>query len=159
MTIISESTRQKLVAQGFELSDDEIAKFNYWLRLAPTVCMLWVTTGLIFGSTVLIASLIPVGLLCFAFARHPFDLIYNFGLRYLTGGEKLPIYGAPRRFVCLMAALMLSSIAVSFILGFFAVGYTIGISMAAMLLLNVVTGNCGPCVFYNRLVGTASAEV
>jgi hypothetical protein len=159
MATISESTRQKLVAQGFELSDDEIFKFNYWLRLAPAVCMLWVTTGLVLGSTALIAMLIPVGVLCFAFARHPFDLVYNLGLRYLTGGEKLPIYGAPRRFVCLMAALMLASIALSFGFGFFAVGYAIGISMAAMLLLNVVTGNCGPCVVYNRLVGTAAEKL
>ena len=93
MLTISESTRQKLVAQGFVLSDDEITKFNYWLRLAPAVCMLWVTTGLMLGSTALIAMLIPVGVLCFAFARHPFDAVYNHALRYLTGGEKLPATG------------------------------------------------------------------
>jgi hypothetical protein len=159
MPTVSESTREKLVAQGFNLSDNEISQFNYWLRLAPAVCMLWVTTGLILGSPGLITMLIPVGLLCFALARHPFDFIYNFGLRYLTGGERLPLYGAPRRFVCLMAAMMLASIAASFGFGLFAIGYAIGISMVAMLFLNVVTGNCGPCVIYNRLVGTADRAV
>lgn len=157
MKPISEMTKQRLVAQGFGLSDEEIVAFNYWLRLAPATCMLWVSAGLLLGSTVLIAALVPVGLLCFALARHPFDAIYNFGLRFLTGGEKLPVYGAPRRFVCLMAATMLTAIAVSFGFGYFAVGYVIGISMAAMLLLNVVTGNCGPCAVYNRFVGGLGA--
>ena len=154
METISETTKQRLVAQGFELSDDEIVAFNYWLRLAPATCMLWVSAGLALGSTLMIAALIPVGLLCFALARHPFDAVYNFGLRFLTGGEKLPMYGAPRRFVCLMAAMMFAVIAVSFGFGFFAIGYVIGISMVAMLFLNVITGNCGPCAVFNRFAGT-----
>ena len=157
MGTISETTKQRLVAQGFYLNDDEVIAFNYWLRIAPATCMLWVSAGLALGSTLMIAALIPVGLLCFALARHPFDAIYNFGLRFLTGGEKLPIYGAPRRFVCLMAAMMLAAIALSFGFGYTAVGYAIGISMVAMLLLNVITGNCGPCVIYNRFAGQAKS--
>ena len=158
MKPITETTKQRLVAQGFELSDDEIVAFNFWLRLAPATWMLWVSAGLALGSTLMIAALIPVGLLCFALARHPFDAIYNFGLRFLTGGAKLPLYGAPRRFVCLMAAMMLAAIAVSLGFGFFVTGYVIGISMVAMLLLNVITGNCGPCAIYNRFVGPANSE-
>jgi hypothetical protein len=158
MKPFSQTTKQRLVAQGFDLSDDEIVAFNYWLRLAPAICMLWVLAGLALGSTFMIAALIPVGLLCFALARHPFDAIYNYGLRFLTGGEKLPLYGAPRRFVCLMAAMILAAIALSFGFGLLAVGYTIGISMVAMLLLNVVTGNCGPCAVYNHFVGPANSE-
>ena len=153
MRTISETTKQRLVAQGFDLNDDEIVEFNYWLRIAPATCMLWVTTSLALGSTMMVAALVPVALFCFARARHPFDAIYNYGLRYLIGGQKLPVYGAPRRFVCLMASLMVASIAISFGFGFFMVGYVIGISMVAMLLLNVITGNCGPCGIYNRLFG------
>ena len=158
MGTISETAKQRLVAQGFELNDEEIVAFNYWLRIAPATCMLWVSASLLLGSTAMIAALIPVGLLCFAVARHPFDAIYNYGLRFLTGGQKLPLYGAPRRFVCLMAAMMLAAIALSFGLGLFAVGYAIGISMVAMLLLNVVTGNCGPCAVYNRFAGPANSQ-
>ena len=158
MGTISETTKRRLVAQGFKLSDEEIIAFNYWLRIAPATCMLWVAASLLLGSTTMIAALIPVGLLCFALARHPFDAIYNYGLRFLTGGEKLPLYGAPRRFVCLMAAMMLAGIALSFGFGLVTVGYAIGISMVAMLLLNVVTGNCGPCAAYNRFARPGNAK-
>ena len=153
MRTVSEATRKRIEAQGFKLSDEEIIAFNYWLRVAPASCMLWMSVSLIFGSAVMAAALVPVALACFALSRHPFDAFYNYGLRYLTGGEKLPLYGAPRRFVCLLASGMVASIAVSFGLGFVAVGYLIGTSMVALLLLNVLTGNCGPCVMYNRLVG------
>ncbi|MFL6468655.1 MAG: DUF4395 family protein [Pyrinomonadaceae bacterium] len=155
MQTISGTTRQRLEAQGFNLSDNEIVEFNYWLRLAPATCMLWLTVSLIFGSVFLAGALVPVGLLCFVFARHPFDAIYNYGLRYLTGGRKLPVYGAPRRFVCLIAAIMLASIAISFGLEFFTTAYVIGSSMVGMLFLNVLTGKCGPCGIYNRIVDAA----
>ena len=153
MGTVSETTRQRLVAQGFELNDDEINMFNYWLRIAPATCMFWVTTSLVLGSPLMMAVLIPVALLCFALARHPFDAIYNYGLRYFVGGEKLPAYGAPRRFMCLMASMIVAAIAVSFAFDFFTIGYVLGSSMVAMLLLNVITGKCGPCTIYNRVVG------
>ena len=31
---------------------------------------------------------------------HPFDLIYNLGIRHITGTPELPRNGAPRRFAC-----------------------------------------------------------
>jgi hypothetical protein len=101
----------------------------------------------------MLAALVPVALLCFVRARHPFDAIYNYGLRYFIGGQKLPAYGAPRRFMCLMASVIVAAIAISFTFGFFTIGYVLGSSMVAMLLLNVITGNCGPCASYNRIVG------
>ena len=152
MGSVSETTKQRLVAQGFDLSDEEITEFNYWLRIAPATCMLWVTASLLLGSALLAALLVPVALLCFAFARHPFDATYNYGIRFLIGGRKLPSYGTPRRFVCLMASVMVGAIAVSFGFGYFAIGYVIGASMVAMLFLNVITGNCGPCGIYNRFI-------
>lgn len=157
MGTVSETTRQRLVAQGFDLSDDEISAFNYWLRIAPATCMLWVTTSILLSSALMLAALVPVALLCFAFARHPFDAIYNYGLRYFVGGHKLPTYGAPRRFMCLMASVMVASIAVSFAFGYFTIGYVLGLSVVAMLLLNVITGNCGPCALYNKIVGPQKA--
>src|SRR6476620_9431762 len=117
MGTVNETTRQRLVAQGFDLSDDEIIRFNYWLRIAPATCMLWVTTSIALGSALMLAALVPVALLCFARARHPFDAIYNYGLRYFIGGQKLPAYGAPRRFMCLMASVIVAAIAISFTFG------------------------------------------
>src|SRR5436190_18708195 len=143
MGTVSETTRQRLVAQGFELNDDEINMFNYWLRIAPATCMLWVTTSLVLGSPLMMAALIPVALLCFALARHPFDAIYNYGLRYFVGGEKLPAYGAPRRFMCLMASMIVAAIAVSFAFDFFTIGSSLVWGRVRWLFLNGITANSG----------------
>ncbi len=42
MSVISITTRRRIEAQGFVgLDDDTLAQINYWLRLAPAICMIW----------------------------------------------------------------------------------------------------------------------
>ncbi len=48
---------------------------------------------------------------------HPFDLIYNFGLRHIFKSPKLPPYGLPRRFACLIASGLLTIAALGFQFG------------------------------------------
>ena len=36
---------------------------------------------------------------------HPFNLLYNYGARFLTGTGKIPLSGPPRKFTCGDAAV------------------------------------------------------
>ena len=54
-------------------------------------------TGLVLQSAVLILALVPIGAVAGWTSRHPFDLLWNYGLRHLTGAPPLPPNPTPRR--------------------------------------------------------------
>ena len=154
MSKVSETTRNRLTAQGFvDLTDDEVVKLNYWLRLAPAVCMIWVAIGVVLASPVVLLSLVPFALLGGILQGHPFDSIYNHALRHLTGGPALPAYGRPRRFGCLMASVMIASVAVLFASGLDTVARILGAIMIGMAAINVTTGFCVPSAIYALMFG------
>ena len=84
---------------------------------------------------------------------HPFDLLYTFGFRHLSGGPRLPKYPFPRRFACLMATVMLSAAALAFQFGSPLPGQVIGWSIVVAAFVNVSTGFCIPSFIYGRIFG------
>jgi hypothetical protein len=54
---------------------------------------------------------------------HPFDLLYNYGVRYLTGTRPLPHQGPQRRFACAIATVWLVGTGWAFHLGAEMIGY------------------------------------
>ena len=51
MSEVSSSARLRIEAQGFlGLEDQTLAQINYWLRLAPAICMVWAAVGTALGS-------------------------------------------------------------------------------------------------------------
>ena len=58
--------------------------------------------------------MVPIAVLGAVFPVHPFDLIYNHGLRHLTGTTSLPRNGAPTRFACSIASIWVAAIALVF---------------------------------------------
>ena len=156
--VISLRTRKNIEAQGFlGLDDIQIAQLNGWLRFSPAVCMAWTATGIVMASPAVIGWLIPFALLGGVMRGHPFDVVYNYGIRFVTLGPKIPAYGNPRRFGCLMASLVLSLTAASFASGFHAVGYMLGGTLVSMAGVNVATGFCIPSHMYGKLFGTPTA--
>jgi hypothetical protein len=57
---------------------------------------------------------------------HPFDLIYNYGIRHFTGTGPLPRRGVPTRFGCGMGAVLVLITAWAFSAGHMVVGYALG---------------------------------
>ena len=150
------TARQRLEFQGFTgLSDEQVREFNYWLRLAPALCLAWVAVGLLYASPTIFAVLVPFAVIGAITDGHPFDVIYNRGIRHLLGTAPLPAYGLPRRFGCFMASLALSLTAVLFATGLNIAGYAIGGVLVLMLLIQVMTGFCGGAAIYWRLFGTS----
>ena len=146
--------RQRIETQGFlGLTDDEIRQANYWLRLAPGLCAVWIALGVINASPIMLGMLVPFAFLGGVSDGHPFDVIYNHGIRHLLRAPELPAYRAPRRFACLMATVALSTTAIMFAVGLNAPAYVLGGAMTLMATMNVITGICGPAVLYGRLFG------
>lgn len=152
--VISLRTRRNIEMQGFlGLDDLQIAQLDGWLRFSPLVCLAWTATGLWLASPTVIAALVPFALLGGILKRHPFDAVYNYGLRFLAGGPKIPAYGTPRKFGCLMASVMLSLTAAALYAGVPAAGFALGGLMIALASVNVTTGFCVPSYTYSKIFG------
>src|SRR3974377_848388 len=154
MSHISATARERIQAQGFcGLSDATYAQINYPLRLAPAIMMVWVAVGTILGSSRILWALVPFTALGAILTGHPFDVLYNYGLRYLMGTQKLPRYGTRRRFAFAVATVMTSLAGWGFYAGLPWLGHVVGGAIVASTCLNVITGICGPAVMAGRLLG------
>ena len=119
---LSPITRRRLDIQGLEtVSDEQLAPVARWLRLAYGLCATLAAVGTALASPAFLLALVPIAALAAVFPVHPFDHIYNHGIRHLTGTGPLPKRGAPARFACGMGAVWLTVTA-----GMFATGHTIG---------------------------------
>src|SRR2546423_15698375 len=87
--------RANVTTQGYCLDDDEQRRLAVALRFSTGTCLLLVITALVLESPAMIFALTGVGLIAGLTARRPFDLVWNHGVRHLTGGPALP--GNPTR--------------------------------------------------------------
>ena len=108
MLQVTATIRERIQAQGFcGLDDTTYAQINYPLRLSPAICMVCAAVGTALASASILGALVPMALLGALLPRHPFDVLYNYGLRHILGTPQLPRYPTRRRFACAMAALTL----------------------------------------------------
>src|SRR5438046_6540271 len=121
---LSPVTRRRLEAQGFVgLDDVTLAEAGPWLRLAPAICAAWAALGTALGSPALIWALMPFAALGAVLRGHPFEVIYNYGIRHLLGTRRLPRYNAPRRFACAVATVWLGATGLALYAGATLLGY------------------------------------
>jgi len=159
MSQISTKARKRIQAQGFcGLSDATYAQINYPLRLSPGIMMVWVAVGTVLASHQILGTLVPFTALGAILKGHPFDVLYNQGLRYLMGTPKLPRYGLRRRFAFAVATTMITVAAWAFQAGVPLLGYIVGGAIVASICLQVSTGICGPAVLAGRLFGKVKCE-
>ena len=151
---ISPVARRRLEIQGFVgLDDVTLAEAEPWLRFTPAVCTVLMALGTAFALPELLWALVPFAALGAVFPTHPFDFVYNYGLRRLTGTKALPHNGAPRRFACGMAAVWLAATASAFMAGAPAAGYALGGVLTSVATLVSVTHFCIPSLIYGVLFG------
>ena len=159
MSQISTTARERIQAQGFcGLSDATYAQINYPLRLSPAIMMVWVAVGTVLASAPILWALVPFTALGAILTGHPFDVLYNQGLRYLMGTPELPPYGHRRRFAFAVAATMVTVASLAFQEGVPLLGYIVGGAIVASACLQVITGICGPAVLAGRLFGKVRCE-
>jgi len=110
-------SERNLAVQGYCLRSDERRALRWGLRLPTGLCFVLVAVGLALQSAVLILALVPIGGLAGWSRRHPFDLIWNHGVRHLSGAPELPPSPTPRRHAFKLGAVWLLAVGLLFAFG------------------------------------------
>jgi Domain of unknown function (DUF4395) len=152
MTEVAPVTLRRLHTQGFGAVDPAwLAEVSPWLRLSPALCAGFATLGTVLASPAVLALLALTALLGAMLPLHPFDLIYNYRVRFVLGKRPLPPNGAPRRFACGIASVWLAATAVLFAAGNLPAGYALGALFVAVAALVATTDICIPSHVYHVL--------
>ena len=148
------TTRKRIEAQGYlGLSDSELAEVGPWLRLAPAGCMVWIAIATYYQSEAALILLAPIAALGAMLPGHPFEVIYNHGIRHILSIRQLPPAGAPRRFACGVATVWLLATSWAFYSDALVVGQVLGFSLAAAAGVPTFTDFCIPSFFYGLIFG------
>jgi hypothetical protein len=151
---VTSTTRRRLDIQGFERVEDEaLAPVAGWLRLAFGLCAVMAAVGTVLASPLVLLLLAPIALLSAVFPVHPFDLLYNHGIRFLTGTGPLPRRGPPSRFACGLGAVWLVPTAWAFHAGLMVPGYVLGGLLTGVAALVSTTDICIPSLVYRTIFG------
>lgn len=133
-----------LAVQGYCLTAEESRALRVGLRFPTALCLALVVTGLALQSAVLILALVPIGAIAGWTQRHPFDLLWNHGLRHLSGAPELPPNPTPRRHAFKLATVWLLAIGVLFAVGQATAALALGIVLVGVCGLVTATGYCIP---------------
>jgi len=158
MGSVSPTTRRRIEAQGYVgLSDSTLAEIGLWLRFSPAICMTWVAIATYNASATALLLLIPFAALGAIMPWHPFDLIYNHGIRHFLRTQILPRANAPRQFACGVATVWLGAVSWAFLTGATTLGYILGFSLAIAAAVPTFTDFCIPSFFYGLMFGKPKA--
>jgi hypothetical protein len=147
-------TSRLLDIQGFDTVDmQELTRVAPWLRLSFGLCTLLGGLGTVLASPTMLLALAFLAAIAAASPVHPFDLIYNFGIRHMTGTGPLPRRGLPSRFGCGMGAVFLLVTAWAFSAGHAVAGYALGGMLTLVALLVSTTDICILSMIYRSIFG------
>ena len=133
-----------LDVQGYCLTAEEGRALRWGLRFPSALCLALVVTGLALQSAALILALVPIGAVAGWTRRHPFDLIWNHGLRHLSEAPQLPPNPPPRRHAFKLATIWLLAVGLLFAFGQTAAGLALGAVLVAVCGLVTTTNFCVP---------------
>lgn len=152
-------THTNLNTQGYCLSATEAHASRVGLRLPTALCLALVVTGLALESTLMIALLVPIGAVAGWTRRHPFDLIWNHGLRHLAQAPELPPNPARRRQAFKLATVWLAAVAGLFAVGTATAALVLGGVLLAVCSLVTVTNFCIPSTLLAWVESRGGREV
>jgi hypothetical protein len=152
------TTRRRLEAQGFRgLDDAALQELAPWLRWSPVLCTACMVVGVAMQSPLALWALAAVAFLGALLPFHPFDLLYNYGARHLTGTRPLPHQGPQRRFACGVATAWLIATGWAFHAGMQVLGFALGVPLILVAGLVSVTHFCIPSLIYNTFIRPSAA--
>jgi hypothetical protein len=156
---VNPTVRSRLEAQGFcGLDDETLAELSPWLRWTYTIGTLVTLIGVASmspGVLWLLAAITSAGIFL---PFHPFDLLYNYGLRILTGTRPFPHSGPQRRFVFVIATAWLIATGWTFYIGADIAGIALGVPLILVGALTSITNFCIPSFIYNTVTARRTGE-
>ncbi|MCW9706021.1 DUF4395 domain-containing protein [Fodinibius salsisoli] len=151
--LISPSRISRIKAQGYDtgFTDEEIFIHAVGNRFAYQLCTLLFVTGLVLTSIPILAVAATIALLTVILPYHPFDYLYNYGVRHWLDRPKLPRRTAQAKFACGIAAIWLGMIIYLFGASLMVWGYVMGGILLIIALLVSMVDFCIPSLVYNYL--------
>jgi hypothetical protein len=146
-------TRKFLEAQGYDFDDVTLRELGPWMRWPYVFCASILITGVALASPAILWTLAVIAGATVFLPSHPFNYLYNYVVRHLTGTRPLPPGTVQGRFACGTGSIMLVGIGYAFLTGAATVGYVLGGTMAAMATLVATTHICIPSLVYTALFG------
>jgi uncharacterized protein DUF4395 len=151
---LTTARRRLLDIQGFDQVDGStLAQTEPWLRMTPALCAMAAAVGTALASPWILWVLAATAVLGAVLPFHPFDLIYNLGIRRITGTPALPANRAPRRFACAMASVWLIATGALFASGINIAGYVLGFALVGVATLVATTHICIPSMIFRTACG------
>lgn len=144
--------KENLRVQGFLCDAPQFKEVEPWLRFNPAICFLVAAFGLYFTSSntfFVLAAFAAIGAI---FPHAVGDLIYNYGIRRITGKIALPPNPPPRRFACFVGAVWSIAIAASFLYGYAALAYILGITFLLVVTPMVTRHFCIASLIYQKII-------
>ncbi len=156
---VNPTVRSRLEAQGFcRLDDATLEKLAPWMRWTYTLGTLVTVFGVALMSPVVLWTLAAITSVGILLPFHPFDLLYNYGIRHLTHTDSLPHSGPQRRFVFVVATVWLIATGWAFYVGADIVGLALGMLLILVGALASITNFCIPSFIYNTVAGQRPRE-
>jgi hypothetical protein len=144
--------RSRLEAQGFcGLDDATLEELAPWMRWTYTLGTLVTVIGVALMSPAVLWSLAAITSAGIVLPFHPFDLLYNYGLRRLVHTGPFPNSGPQRRFVFVVATAWLIATGFTFYIGADIAGIALGVPLIVVGALASITNFCIPSLIYNTV--------
>jgi Domain of unknown function (DUF4395) len=148
--------RNRLESQGYcGLDDAALLELAPWLRWIYSLGGLITIIGVALMSPAVLWSLAAITLLGIVVPFQPFDLLYNYGARYLTGTRPFPKQAPVRRFVFGVAFAWLLATGWAFYGGSDILGFALGVTLILVAVLASTTHFCVPSWIYNGIFDRA----
>jgi len=151
-------TRKFLQIQGFDLDDEALAEIGAWMRWPYVLCASILTVGVVLASPAILWTLSTVAIATVFLPYHPFNYVYNYGARHLTGTRPLPPGTVQGKFSCGVGGVWLIATGAAFFTGATTAGYVLGGVLVAIATLLATTQLCIPSVIFNALFGRKLCE-
>lgn len=150
--MLSNTRKKRLEVQGmlgYSLADLE--ELKYGIRFAYVFCAFWVLLGVNSQNLYILITMNIIALGGMILKNHPFDYLYNYGLRHLIKKPPIPHRPPQIRFACLIATAWLFATNLLFLKELNLAASLMGYSLVAIALLVGFTDICIPSIIYNAL--------
>jgi hypothetical protein len=157
---VNPTVRSRLEAQGFcGLKDARLEELAPWMRWTYTIGTVVTVTGVVLMSPIVLWSLAAITSVGIFLPFHPFDLLYNYGMRYITHTRPFPNSGPQRHFVFVVATVWLIATGWAFDVGAEIAGIALGVPLIVVGALATITNFCIPSFIYNTVTGRSREGV
>jgi hypothetical protein len=156
---IADWMARNLATQGYCLAAEERRQLQLGLRFPTGLCLPLVVSALVLESPALLVVLAGIGAVAGFTARHPFDLVWNHGVRHLLAAPALPPNPVRRRHAFKIGTAWLLAVAALFAADLSTTALVLGGLLAAACTLTTVANFCLPSFVLSLLERRRSVTV